>query len=277
MLTPNRSRRTCWIAVRLRFLVSLKKLGDSMRKFCCLWCVAIVIVMGLECQIPADDALAKLRYPLSKGVALRAPEFVLDLSEVADDEKAKAWGIESKVLCEEWFPVICRFLATEKWTPPTMVRLVLKRELAAPGVTSGHSILFSVKWITAHPDAFGMVIHELSHIVQAYPNATAERKPGGLWKGSPTTSAIGSTSRKFPGRESMRRRRVIDRGTARLPRSSPGWCESMIAGSCCAWTPRCAPVHTSPICFANGPGALSKTCGSISWSNCRRKPRLTYL
>jgi len=154
-----------------------------MRQVWCLCCVAIVIVRGLECQTPADDVLSKLRYPLSKGVALRAPNFELDLSEVADDEQAQAWGAEAQVLCEEWFPVLCRFLATEKWTPPATVRLVLKQELAAPGVTSGHTISFSVKWITAHPDDFGMVIHELCHIVQAYPNTTTERKPGWLVEG----------------------------------------------------------------------------------------------
>lgn len=154
-----------------------------MRKWWCLTCVAIAFLAGLAGQTPADDALAKLRYPLSKGAAPPSPNFELDLSEVADNEEAQAWGAEAKELCEEWFPVVCRFLATEKWTPPATVRLVLKQDLAVPGLTTGNAMQFSVKWITAHPDDFGMVLHELTHIVQAYPAATAERKPGWLVEG----------------------------------------------------------------------------------------------
>lgn len=140
-----------------------------------------LIVTSFVAPVVADDALAKLRYPLSKSDGIRTPSFMLDLSEVADNESAKAWGEEAKALCEEWFPVICRFLATEKWTPPETVTLTLKKDLNAPGVTSGNTIQFSVKWITEHPDDFGMVIHELTHVVQAYPNSRSN--PGWLVEG----------------------------------------------------------------------------------------------
>lgn len=141
----------------------------------------VFIVAGLVAPVVADDSLAKLRYPLSKSDGIRTPNIVLDLSEVADNESAKTWGTEAKILCEEWFPVICRFLATEKWTPPETVTLTLKKDLNAPGVTSGNTIQFSVKWITEHPDDFGMVIHELTHVVQAYPNSRSN--PGWLVEG----------------------------------------------------------------------------------------------
>jgi hypothetical protein len=142
---------------------------------------AFFIAIGLTAPAGADETLAKLRYPLSKSEGIRTPNFVLDLSEVTDNESAKVWGAEAKVLCEEWFPVLCRFLSTEKWTPPETVRLVLKKDLDAPGVTSGGTIQFSVKWITDHPDDFGMVIHELTHIVQNYP--PGKMTPGWLVEG----------------------------------------------------------------------------------------------
>lgn len=142
---------------------------------------AITIALSFAAPVFADEPLAKLRYPLSKSDGVRTPNIVLDLSEVADNESAKAWGEEAKLLCEEWFPVLCRFLATEKWTPPETVRLVIKKELAAPGVTSGNTIECSLKWITDHPDDFGMVIHELTHVVQAYPNTRSN--PGWLIEG----------------------------------------------------------------------------------------------
>lgn len=143
--------------------------------------VACSTLIATTSFVSADDALAKLRYPLSKIEGLRTPTFVLDTSEVSDNEAAKAWGAEAKELCEEWFPVISRFLSTEKWTPPETVRLVIKKDLDAPGVTSGDTIQFSVKWITDHPDDFGMVIHELTHVVQSYPRS--RRTPGWLVEG----------------------------------------------------------------------------------------------
>ncbi len=154
------------------------------RRVCRSWSIllsALLIGVGICSPVKADEALAKLRYPLSKSDGIRIPNIVLDLSEVPDNASAKAWGLESKLLCEEWFPVICRFLATEKWIPPETVRLVVKRDLDAPGVTSGATIQVSLKWITQHPDDFGMVIHELTHVIQNYPSD--KTTPGWLVEG----------------------------------------------------------------------------------------------
>ena len=40
---------------------------------------------------------------------------------------------------------------------------------------------FDAQWISDHPDDFGMVIHELIHVIQAYP--AAGDKPGWLVEG----------------------------------------------------------------------------------------------
>lgn len=37
-----------------------------------------------------------------------------------------------------------------------------------------NEISFSVDWITRHPDDLGVVIHELTHIVQGYPSSKAD-------------------------------------------------------------------------------------------------------
>jgi len=80
------------------------------------------------------------------------PKFELDLTEAPGDAQVQDWATSAKDVCEEWFPLICRFLATDDWTPPQTVRLVFKTEQAAPGSTSGDVIHVSVKWIKAHPD-----------------------------------------------------------------------------------------------------------------------------
>ncbi len=128
----------------------------------------------------AEDPLDKLIYPLAKASSAPQPKFELDVSEVADDAKARDWAEHAQALCEAWFPIICRLLATDDWKPPETIRLVMKKELAAPGVTSGATIEVSAKWINDHPDDFGLVIHELTHVIQAYPPGT---QPGWLVEG----------------------------------------------------------------------------------------------
>jgi hypothetical protein len=135
----------------------------------------------LSCRAAsADEPLDKLIYPLAKASSARAPKFEIDLTEVPDDAKVRAWAERSQAMCQDWYPVVSRFLATDDWTPPETVRLVLKKDLAIPGATTGATIQISVKWIGEHPDDFGMVIHELTHVIQAYPSGT---QPGWLVEG----------------------------------------------------------------------------------------------
>jgi hypothetical protein len=128
----------------------------------------------------AEDPLDKLIYPLAKASSAPQPKFELDVSEVADNAKACDWAQHAQALCEAWYPIICRLLASDDWKPPETIRLVMKKDLAAPGVTSGATIEVSAKWIGDHPDDFGLVIHELTHVIQAYPPGT---QPGWLVEG----------------------------------------------------------------------------------------------
>ncbi len=146
---------------------------------------AIVVAIGalflFVRTTSADELLSRQIYPLAKTEKLRTPEFELDLAEAPGDAQVQDWAANAKDVCEEWFPIICRFLATDQWTPPNKVRLVFKQDQAAPGSTSGDVIHISVKWIKAHPDDFGMVIHELTHVIQHYPPSRSQ--PGWLVEG----------------------------------------------------------------------------------------------
>lgn len=155
--------------------------------------VGILLFACVLCALPAiggsappaadgaDPALARMAVPLSPAIAGDAPAFVVDLQEVPDSPAAAAWAAQAQALCTQWYPVVCRFLATEGWTPPKQVTLAFAAEQAAPGATAGTTIRISVPWITAHPDDFGMVIHELAHVVQAYPQSA--NTPGWLVEG----------------------------------------------------------------------------------------------
>jgi len=133
--------------------------------------VALLVILLCGSVFAADPETARFRYSLTKTELHRTPRFLLEISEVPDRAKSKKWGESAKELCEEWFPVYCKFLSTEGWTPPDVVRIVIKTDLKVPGSTSGSTISISDSWITKRPEDFGMVMHELVHVVQHYPNS----------------------------------------------------------------------------------------------------------
>ncbi len=82
---------------------------------------------------------------------------VLDINE---------WSLKAKKLTEAWFPKIQKILGATN--PKPKVTLSFERYDGIAG-TAGDHIAFNVGWIEKHPDDFGMVIHELVHVVEAYP------------------------------------------------------------------------------------------------------------
>jgi len=72
-------------------------------------------------------------------------------------------------VCEEWFPKLCDMLAGEGFTPTDSVKIVFKPTMRAPAAASGRTINVSAAYVRDHMDDFGMMVHELTHVVQAYP------------------------------------------------------------------------------------------------------------
>lgn len=128
-----------------------------------------------------EPSIERYLYPLAVPKQEAPPTIELDVSDVADLPDVVRWAEESKSLCEKWFPIVCRFLATDDWTSPKEIKLIFKRELKVPAFASGSTIHISAKWIQDHSDDFGCVIHELTHVIQAYPNS--RNKPGWLVEG----------------------------------------------------------------------------------------------
>jgi hypothetical protein len=109
-------------------------------------------------------------YPL--GRLIPAPHVTIDVSDAPED---RAWAEEARTLVQQWFPLVCDFLATEHYHPPKTLTLVFKDHMDGVAYTTGMGssaaeTVISGKWIAAHPDDFGMVIHEMTHVIQGYPD-----------------------------------------------------------------------------------------------------------
>lgn len=129
------------------------------------------------CGVRVDDpGLARHIYPMAK--PLVCPRVVVDVSEFPE---GKAWGEAAKGLVESWFPIVTSMLSTHEYSVPEEIRLVIRKEISAPAFASGSTITINGKWITQRPDDLGMVVHELVHVVQRYPNSRT--KPGWLVEG----------------------------------------------------------------------------------------------
>ncbi len=99
--------------------------------------------------------------------------------DVSDAPESAEWSQRAKLLVEKWHPLLAAFLAGPDFRPPTHVKLVFKKEMRAPAYASRDVITISAAWIKAHPEDDGMVVHELTHVIQAYRHGA----PGWLVEG----------------------------------------------------------------------------------------------
>lgn len=111
-------------------------------------------------------------------LAHRAPAAVYDertrpaLKVVVDTEETPdlaEWAAEARALVQKWHPMVARMLATDGYFPPNQVRIVFKKDMKGVAYTQGKTIIIAADWVSKHPDDFGMVVHELTHVIQSYP------------------------------------------------------------------------------------------------------------
>jgi hypothetical protein len=118
------------------------------------------------CVIPQSSTNDLERHVVPIGKSIECPKVVVDVSAWPEQ---KAWGDVAKTIVEAWFPQVTALLSSEEFTAPDVVRLVIVKEWNVPASTSGSTITIDGRWIAAHPEDFGMVVHELVHVVQRYP------------------------------------------------------------------------------------------------------------
>jgi hypothetical protein len=78
------------------------------------------------------------------------------------------WGRRAGELCAEWYPKIASLLPSDGFSPPAEVEIRFRPNMRGVAATSGDVIRVSASYVRGHTNDFGMVIHELTHVVQSY-------------------------------------------------------------------------------------------------------------
>lgn len=110
-----------------------------------------------EITLDARPPVPVFRYPIL---------VTLDCSEVPEMQE---WCERARKLVEQWYPTIADALASEGYTPPRRIELVFKKGSKGIAGTSRSRIVCYDGWFKAHPDDYGAIIHEATHVVQSYP------------------------------------------------------------------------------------------------------------
>jgi hypothetical protein len=128
---------------------------------------------------PAPDAPA----PVATTPAAEAPTPKIEIElDYADAQDLQEWAEKAKAICEEWYPKICAELASEGFTPPTSTRITFDPAMRGVAHTSRGRIRASAAYVRDHKDDYGMMVHELVHVVQSYPTRP-KRAPSWIVEG----------------------------------------------------------------------------------------------
>jgi hypothetical protein len=99
--------------------------------------------------------------------AVAEPAFTVAV-DTSKAPQCEAFAAKSKALVEEWYPRINEILfGKDHPLPVTEVKLSFE-PMRGVAHTNKNFIHISADWVTKHPDDFGMVAHELTHVVQDY-------------------------------------------------------------------------------------------------------------
>jgi len=105
--------------------------------------------------------------------ATAVPEVVVDTSQiqgVAGFEAANTFAEKVSKLITDGYPMIVKELGAERAPVPERVTVVFDKDMEGVAATGGTTIHVAAKYAQEHPDDTGMIIHELAHVVQGYPN-----------------------------------------------------------------------------------------------------------
>lgn len=143
----------------------------------CLTGIALLIVLAAPARSAEETATPQ-------------PELTLILEGPVDAEFAPIAGRLTTLFYECYPKLLTRFEHPTR-KAPRRIRLIFDPKLDIPAHCSGDRVTVGIKWLKAHPEDIGLLTHELTHAVQAYPDSN----PGWL------TEGIADYARKVYGPE----------------------------------------------------------------------------
>ena len=109
--------------------------------------------------------LMALGAPAAKGKPV-VPRIEIDCSQAPE---CRAFAMKAQALCEEWYPRINEILNGQGAALPYGKVHISFGPVDGAGSTSANHIRVSADWVAKKaPNDYGMVIHELTHVVQDY-------------------------------------------------------------------------------------------------------------
>lgn len=129
-----------------------------------------VAVLACLLGLPARAEEGKAA-PVWTGTATNAAGAVLAkiVVEAHETPDLADWAKRAGQLCAEWYPKVAILLASEGFTPPDQVTLRFRADMKGVAAASGNVINFAAGYVRGHTNDWGMVVHELTHVVQSYP------------------------------------------------------------------------------------------------------------
>ena len=130
-------------------------------------CSSAVVLLNVVPQVSASERTNRF---LWSGVATNAQGAVMATITVNTEEAPDLvdWGRRAGELCVTWYPKLAEWLASDGFSPAKEVRVIFRKDYDGVAATSRDRIDISANYVRHATNDFGMVIHELAHVVQAY-------------------------------------------------------------------------------------------------------------
>jgi hypothetical protein len=106
------------------------------------------------------------------------PPLSLTIEGEVDGDMAKIAG-QLTTLFYECYPKLLKRFEREDKFAARKIKLIFKKGIKVPGYSHRDTVTVSVEWFQKHPEDLALFTHELTHLVQDYPNSN----PGWLTEG----------------------------------------------------------------------------------------------
>ncbi|MDR1923094.1 MAG: basic secretory family protein [Planctomycetaceae bacterium] len=142
-------------------------------------CFLIAVICGTPFPLLAEEPAQQKETITEKQPSKLTKLTIIIRGEALYQEGIHEWAGKAGQLITEWYPKTAALLESDGFKPPSEVTIIFEK-MDGVAYTVRDTIHISIDWIKRQPQDFGMVVHELVHIIQSYP---ARSSPGWVTEG----------------------------------------------------------------------------------------------